>query len=72
MEQMLPPPPRVKIHDEHFDFFYGEISHIDYFPFCDNYYFDWLICHAMQIQQTTYAQMEKEMRRHKVILFNLW
>ena len=68
---MLPPPPRVKIHDTHYDYFHGEVSHIDYFPFCDTVYFDWLLCHAMHVQQTTYAQLKKGIRQHKVSFYSI-
>lgn len=67
-EQMLPMPPRVKIHDTHYDFNYGEIEQIDYFPFCHEIYYDWLICHAMHIHQATFTQLQQTVSTHQVSL----
>ena len=65
-EQMLPLPPRVKIHDTHYDFNFGEIEQLDYFPFCHETYYDWLVCHAMHIYQTSYSQLQQAVSTHKV------
>ena len=69
--QVLPMPPRVKIHDSHYDYFYGEMSQIDYFPFCHETYYDWLLCHGMHLYQASLSQLQKATVAHKVSLTSL-
>ena len=65
-EETLPPPPNVKIHDPHYDFHRGDIHHIDYFPFCENTYFNWLLCHGSYIYRTTVQELEAITQYNKV------
>ena len=65
-KQILPTPPRVKIHNPHEDFNVGTTYHIDYFPFCHETYFNWLLCHASHIHRDTMAQLDQITTHHTV------